>query len=328
MKDDYLKQSVTISKKDVTGENEVTGAELTLTSDEVDWTTIIKANADNTRLETVTNELDEVIGVKWVSDGTDITIQSILNGEYTLTETATENQPVDENGNIYKVISSALTFTMQDGTITLSDNNTGLTTENTNHGYYDVSDFENSHITVCDAEIETMKISKQTVTSTDELAGAELTLNRVETLTDEEGNETQQFTTVKSWTSTDEAETFSLQEGTYQLVETGAPQGYAYSEEIIFTVDNRGIVTIEGNTVSDNTVVMTDKALQMSISKQKIGGEELKDAELTLYRMDEITDENGDTIEKRVEVESWTSGDEAHEVDGSLLIADADYVLT
>lgn len=90
-----------------------------------------------------------------------------------------------------------------------------------------------------------IKISKQSVTSTKELPGAKITI------TDAQGNE------VQSWTSTDKPQEIQgLSDGDYTLTETTAPQGYTVAESIKFTIEN-GVV--KGD--DDNTIVMKDATI-------------------------------------------------------------------
>jgi len=90
-----------------------------------------------------------------------------------------------------------------------------------------------------------IKISKQSVTSTKELPGAKLSI------TDAQGNE------VASWTSTDKPQEITgLSDGDYTLTETTAPQGYTIAESVKFTVEN-GVVKDD----DDNTVVMKDATI-------------------------------------------------------------------
>lgn len=91
----------------------------------------------------------------------------------------------------------------------------------------------------------TIKISKQSVTSTSELPGAKLII------TDAQGNE------VASWTSSDKPQEITgLSDGDYTLTELTAPQGYTIAESVNFTVEN-GVV--KGD--EDNTVVMKDATI-------------------------------------------------------------------
>ena len=88
-------------------------------------------------------------------------------------------------------------------------------------------------------------MSKQSITSTQELPGAKLVI------TDSQGNE------IKSWTSTEEPqEIIGLHDGDYTLTEFTAPQGYTIAEKVNFTIEN-GVV--KGD--DDNIVVMRDSTI-------------------------------------------------------------------
>ena len=127
---------------------------------------------------------------------------------------------------------------------------------------------------------------------------------------------------VDEWTSdgTDHIVT-ELPAGDYTLKEIAAPDGYVIANDIRFTVDVYGNVTVENvdsTAVSDNgypLIVMVDDTTKVQISKQDITtGEELPGATL------QIIDENGNVVEE------WVSTDEAHLVEGKL-IAGKEYTL-
>ena len=92
-----------------------------------------------------------------------------------------------------------------------------------------------------------------------------------------------------------------LEQGTWHMKETGAPDGFIVSDEVFgFTVDDRGLIedeqTLEITAENDYTKV--------DISKRDITNEEeVPGAHLT------ILDENGDAVE------SWVSGTEPHRIE-------------
>ncbi len=90
-----------------------------------------------------------------------------------------------------------------------------------------------------------IKVSKQSITSTKELPGAKLII------TNAQGNE------ITSWTSTDKPQEIKgLSDGDYTLTEITAPQGYTVAESIKFTIED-GVV--KGD--DDNMVVMKDATI-------------------------------------------------------------------
>ena len=141
------------------------------------------------------------------------------------------------------------------------------------------TDKKNETVVMKDGQIT---VSKQTMTGKEELEGAKLEVR------DDKNN------VVDSWTSTHEPHYVSgLEEGkTYTLIETTAPDGYVKAESIQFTVSKE-----------NQTVVMKDG--QVTVSKTTITGkEELEGAKL------EVRDETDNVVD------SWTSTHEPHYVSG------------
>lgn len=120
-------------------------------------------------------------------------------------------------------------------------------------------------------------ISKVGITGAAELPGASLTII----------DKTNNNTVVDAWTSTDTARTIDISKfvngHTYELIETGAPQGYAYAESIEFTINDDGKVEIGGTVQDGNLVTMTDDAISVDVYKKDEAGTVLEGAELTLY---------------------------------------------
>ncbi len=127
----------------------------------------------------------------------------------------------------------------------------------------------------------TVKISKQDITNSAELPGAELKLYKKDNMDEP----------VKAWTSGTEPEEFNnlIPGEKYVLVETAAPNGYTIAEKIEFEV------SADGKT---QTIVMQDKPTEVIVSKKTVSGtEELSGATLQII--------NSKTNEV---VEEWTSG--------------------
>ena len=203
----------------------------------------------------------------WVSEKEPHYIEGLAAGEYTLTETIAPEGYIKSEETIK--------FTVQkDGQV-------------------------KTVIMYNEKAVTKVKISKQDITSKEELPGATLVIK------DKSGKE------VASWVSTNEPHYIEgLAAGEYKLTETTAPDGYIKSEETIeFIVKDDGSVT---------TVVMYNakesKVTKVKISKQDITTkEELPGAKLV------IKDKNGK------EVESWVSGNTPHYIEG---LKPGEYTLT
>lgn len=142
-----------------------------------------------------------------------------------------------------------------------------------------------------------VEITKSDMTTGKELPGAKLEL------IDESGN------IIERWTSTEKPHVIiaKLIAGkSYTLKETYAPDGYAYSEEVKFTVSRDGSI---------DKVEMKDKPTHVEITKTDITtGEELPGAHI------QIIDKNGAIVEE------WTSTDKPHVIVGKL-VAGEEYTL-
>ena len=137
-----------------------------------------------------------------------------------------------------------------------------------------------------------IEISKQDITTGKELPGAHLTI------TDKDGN------VADEWDSTEEPHKTTLSQGDYILTEVLAPTGFAKAESVAFTVTD---------TAEVQKVEMKDKPIEVEISKSDItNGQELPGAQLT------ITDKDGKTVEE------WTSTDKPHKMN----LPAGDYTLT
>ena len=176
---------------------------------------------------------------------------------------------------------------------------------------YPVSISEDGDVIEITAENKpiTVKISKRDIYG-NELKGAKMQI------IDSEDN------VVDEWVSdgTNHVVT-ELPAGEYTLKEIAAPDGYVIANDIRFTVDVYGNVTVENveATVTSEKgnplIVMVDDTTKVQISKQDITtGEELPGATL------QIIDEDGNVVEE------WVSTDEAHFIEGKL-IAGKEYTL-
>ena len=131
-----------------------------------------------------------------------------------------------------------------------------------------------------------LEISKEDITTSKELPGAQLVIK------DSEGNE------IEKWTSSDKPHYIEmLPIGIYTLTETAPPALYMKAEDVQFEVKD---------TAEIQKVVMLDKPTTIVIHKKDIvdgeKGEELPGAKL------EVRDSTGKVID------SWTSGTTPHEI--------------
>lgn len=149
---------------------------------------------------------------------------------------------------------------------------------------------EIQHYEMFDSPYRPVEVSKKDITSKDELPGAKLEIR------DKDNN------VVDSWTSTSEAHKVDLPHGKYTLVETKPADGFTTAESIQFEVLERN--TKEDNGVEVQHVEMEDDVTKVQISKQDVTTKkELPGAKL------QIKDKDGKVIEE------WTSTDEVHYIE-------------
>lgn len=153
-------------------------------------------------------------------------------------------------------------------------------------------------------------IGKVTVEDRNALAGSTLMLTSVD----------DPFFTSQTWISTQQNRTWNFLDFTpgctYTLTEVQAPNGYAYTEPVVFTIGaNDNQVYIDGVVVPNRTVYIADGRLKLTVSKQdEINKTALAGANLV------VLDMNGN------QVASWTSGTGATAVDTSQFVAGNGYV--
>ena len=204
---------------------------------------LIGENLKDNEFEFEIREGDKVVSTgKNKSDGTvdfsEITYTSSGNHEYTIKEITGNNSRITYDNNTYKVSVNVT----DDGEGTLS---TSISYENNR-----IPTFKNIYNSEKD-----VNFSKTEINKSEELPGAELKVVRGEGA---DGD------IVQKWTSTDVQKTIKLEEGTYTMVETQAPNGYEVAENIIFRVTHDGKVEIKGNDgnwtdVANSTIHMEDK---------------------------------------------------------------------
>ena len=117
---------------------------------------------------------------------------------------------------------------------------------------------------------------------------------------------------VADWTTeANTSKVIKLAPGTYTLTESVAPDGYQYVDDVTFTVNADGSITIVKKGTTD-TVVTTGSVLSITdkedttpkaitFSKVNLGGNEIAGAQIKIYK--------GDKAEGTA-VESWTSTDQ------------------
>ncbi|MBQ8514523.1 MAG: hypothetical protein IJ496_03920, partial [Ruminococcus sp.] len=322
---------VQIDKKDISGDEEVAGATLTITGGLTaeQWGAIAEKND----VETVTDTTDEgtevVAGIKWTSTtGGAKTIKGLaIDVEYTLKETSENGATfTTEDGTVYEIIETEMKFTIDEkGVVTATGTQStheavdsdieAAEGETLKNGYFFNESENANYIEVCDARYTTVvKISKQDINSTEEIEDAHLKI------TDGDGNVVEEWDSVK-----DTKHEVTLQPGTYTLEETLAPTGYVKAEAITFTVKEDG--TIEEFT--DKTVVMKDDYTKVEIAKVDENGDLLSGAKLALYDADAYNQAAADeatldafladegNIAKTADgtAASWTSGEEVQVIE-------------
>ena len=316
---------LTIAKKDITGQQEVTGATLTLT--------LTNPDESGATLDGVTANIHvdsrDAKSITWTSGKTDAILSKLPDGTYTLGETGGAFTDT-ETGKTYTVIESTMTFTVENGVVTDTTGDADNLNDKATEGYY-YYDKTAGQILVCDAEaVNVVPISKQDAASGAEVAGATLEITAENVLdttklelsrTDKNGNKTvlvkgtdysisTDGKTIQFVSGEDATIITGLPAGSYQLKETNAPDGYQlYTAEETFTIGTDGKVT--------GTTTIQDKVSKLTIAKKDITGkQEVTGATLTLTLTN--PDESGATLDDvtaNITVDSrtadsitWTSG--------------------
>ena len=169
-----------------------------------------------------------------------------------------------------------------------------------------------------------LNITKTDLTGQKEVAGATMTLYKAEDV-NEDGTVKDGAEVLDSWVSGKESfHDFgpAVKAGeSYVLIETAAPDGYAYAENISFTVNEDGTIKTDAEKITDKETgediyLVKDDVTRVSVKKMDITGQkEVAGARLLLK------DKDGNVIE------SWMSTTEAH-VFEQKLIAGETYTLT
>ena len=243
------KNVVKISKRAVTGDDELSGASLKICTESSYNTDKQKCNPAKT--------IDDV-EMKWISGSKPREFNGIPAGKYYIIE------EIPPKGYIKATIDTG--FTIDDkGNVKVGNKTI------TNADFIKDEDF-----IVIKNNLNTISISKQDIATSEELPGATLNIcrtfvdenNEIQILTDQYTGEciTEKLADGEeaSWVSGEEPKVISgLPSGTYALVEKVAPNGYATAESIIFKLNNDGSLTDkDGNSLADNKLVMKDTAIQ------------------------------------------------------------------
>nr|MCR4644021.1 hypothetical protein [Oscillospiraceae bacterium] len=292
---DAPKDSIQITKQIITTDDKGNTSEAAPADERVEF----KLTAVDGDLTDVTVGEDKVTdGSKEVTfTGNNTTITGLKDGKYTLEET------VAPDG--YTVI-SVFTFTVEDGKVT-EVNGTETNGE--------VKVDENGNITILD------KISDITINKTD-LGGEEITSgDATYTLTAKtegafvgvEINGVKNDKEAKTITFTgNKTEIKGLKDGTYELKEQVAPDGYTVVETAFtFTIKNGVIVDSKAVTNGDVTVIESTSGTEIVV---RDAAEEVVAPKITTINKTDITGENelaGATLElldsKGTVIDTWTS---------------------
>lgn len=305
-----------ISKTDITGQNEIEGAKMSLAdkSGKVieTWTSgtsahLIKglvAGEKYVLTETIAPDgyvVTTPITFTVKTDGSPTYVQ--MKNDYTKTVVSKKSitgddelpnahlKVVDENGKIIdewvsgnkpheiKGLTGGKTYKLIE---TISPDGYTIAEEIT---FTVKTDGTTTNVEMRDAPTVTV-VSKKAVASMDELPGAVLRV------VDENGK------VVDEWTSTNKPhEIQGLTRGkTYKLIETTSPNGYTIAEEVAFTVNMDGSTT---------HVEMLNQPTETEVSKKDITGDnELPGAGL------KVVDKDGNVIDE------WVSGEKPHNIKG------------
>lgn len=219
--------------------------------------------------------------------------------------------------NIPAGVSYSIKETTSDRYVTLINNKVTAETTGT------VEEGKTSETQIVNQVIH-LNITKTDLTGQKEVAGATMTLYKAEDV-NEDGTVKDGAEALDSWVSGKESfhdfGSATKAGESYVLVETAAPDGYTYAENISFTVNADGTIKTDADKTTDKETgddiyLVKDDVTKVSIKKMDItGNNEVAGARLLLK------DKDGNVIE------SWMSTTEAH-VFEQKLIAGETYTLT
>ncbi len=290
MVDKELLNELTIGKKDITGQENVQGATLTLTLTEPaeQGDTLIDVTSEGTFTFQDTNHMV----IEWISDGSELLLENLPDGRYTFQETGDD---FIYDGRTFTVVEGTVVFDLVDGVLTVVEGtyeDAPLTETNEDTESYYVVDAQTGKLLACDASAEeTTTTTEETTTTTEETT-----------------------TTTEETTTTTEETTTTTEETTTTTEETTTT-----TEETTTTTEETTTTTEETTTTTEETTAETTIAtVSVVISKQDINGVEIEGAQLIVYEVGED--------DSRTEVTSWISAaGESKSIEG--LEANQIYVL-
>ncbi len=183
-------------------------------------------------------------------------------------------------------------------------------------------------VTMSDTKL-TFSLKKTDLTANTQISGAAFSIYEASDV-DTNGNVVSGALAVTTWTSDGNPHDFGpeLSAGKdYVLVETSAPQGYAYADNVYFSIASNGTVSVNsGASYVDPYYIVMDKPLSVSFQKTDANGALLSGAYISVYHASDI-DSSGDVKSGATAVFSWST-DTHNPVDfGSYLNAGSSYVL-
>lgn len=278
------KNELSISKRAISGTDEILGAELKICSDEPNEKgecTIVKNTAVG---QCKSNAFDD--GEK-TADSSNLSsdVPEILTGEYNCNyDASTGLKTLDMHW--YSTTIAKKWRGLQPGTYYLvetvapkgyivSTETTKFTIDNDGKVTTDGAEVENDSTIILRNKLTEMSISKTDIATSKELPGAEMMICNAYQNSDDEykmildnngycqpvvladGSQAQ-------WTSTDKPKTITgLGKGSYYLVERTAPSGYSTAESILFIMNEDGTLSdINGKSLANNKIVMKDKKME------------------------------------------------------------------